>query len=644
MKESFWAYFVISFGIVIVVIMLFINNMTTTTEEDFYLARELMQSSMIDAVDYGTYRTTGRLVMSKQKFMEVFLRRFAESVTNNKTYQISFYDIYEEPPKATVRIRTTAGASLKTEAFDVNLDTIQSGILETIYGAGKITAEPNMYTLTYDSNGGTTCFPATVTVEKDKTWGTLCSPTRDNHTFKEWNTKQDGTGSKITSSSIATGSLTVYAQWKKIDTSVTTYTLTYDSNGGSECSPSSITVEKDKAWGTLCSPSKSNYTFKEWNTKKDGKGSKITSTTKATKSLTVYAQWKKIDTSVTTYTLTYDSNGGSKCSPSSITVEKDKAWGTLCSPSKSNYTFKEWNTKKDGKGSKITSTTKATKNLTVYAQWTGSSISFTVKHYKKNAGVSTYTLADTETKSVTIDTTITLANYKKSYTGFSYYGGSTSGGTSGPGSLITTKKISSGNVTINLFYNRAKYKLELEKGTGISAVSGTGTYEYGASVKINAATQSRYQWSGWTKTSGTSPKTFSTRNKSQTIVMGAGDVKLKANATRVYSGCTCGTTGVEWTYHTESCQANKSCTYVCNNYGQAVINADCNTTCTLKYDSKGGSSCGNNTGGCGRKITSLCTPTRNGYRFDGWYTSASGGTKLTSVTLDQDTTIYAHWK
>jgi uncharacterized repeat protein (TIGR02543 family) len=566
MKESFWAYFVISFGIVIVVIMLFINNMTTTTEEDFYLARELMQSSMIDAVDYGTYRTTGRLVMSKQKFMEVFLRRFAESVTNNKTYQISFYDIYEEPPKATVRIRTTAGASLKTEAFDVNLDTIQSGILETIYGAGKITAEPNMYTLTYDSNGGTTCFPATVTVEKDKTWGTLCSPTRDNHTFKEWNTKQDGTGSKITSSSIATGSLTVYAQWKKIDTSVTTYTLTYDSNGGSECSPSSITVEKDKAWGTLCSPSKSNYTFKEWNTKKDGKGSKITSTTKATK------------------------------------------------------------------------------NLTVYAQWTGSSISFTVKHYKKNAGVSTYTLADTETKSVTIDTTITLANYKKSYTGFSYYGGSTSGGTSGPGSLITTKKISSGNVTINLFYNRAKYKLELEKGTGISAVSGTGTYEYGASVKINAATQSRYQWSGWTKTSGTSPKTFSTRNKSQTIVMGAGDVKLKANATRVYSGCTCGTTGVEWTYHTESCQANKSCTYVCNNYGQAVINADCNTTCTLKYDSKGGSSCGNNTGGCGRKITSLCTPTRNGYRFDGWYTSASGGTKLTSVTLDQDTTIYAHWK
>ena len=55
MKESFWAYFVVSFGLVIVVIMLFINNMTTTTEEDFYLTREIMQSSMIDAIEINTY-------------------------------------------------------------------------------------------------------------------------------------------------------------------------------------------------------------------------------------------------------------------------------------------------------------------------------------------------------------------------------------------------------------------------------------------------------------------------------------------------------------------------------------------------------------------------------------------------------------
>lgn len=135
MKHSFWGYFVVLCGIVIVVILLLVQRMTSTSEEDFYLAREVLESSMIDAVDYGTYRTTGRLVMSEQKFVEVFIRRFAESVTNNKTYELDFYDIYEEPPKASVRVRTSSGdtANIKDTVFDVNLDTLVSGILETIY-------------------------------------------------------------------------------------------------------------------------------------------------------------------------------------------------------------------------------------------------------------------------------------------------------------------------------------------------------------------------------------------------------------------------------------------------------------------------------------------------------------------------------
>ncbi len=40
----------------------------------------------------------------------------------------------------------------------------------------------------------------------------------------------------------------------------------------------------------------------------------------------------------------------------------------------------------------------------------------------------------------------------------------------------------------------------------------------------------------------------------------------------------------------------------------------------------------------------LPTPTRTGYTFDGWYTSASGGTKITSgSTITANTTLYAHW-
>ncbi|MBR5562147.1 MAG: InlB B-repeat-containing protein [Clostridia bacterium] len=40
----------------------------------------------------------------------------------------------------------------------------------------------------------------------------------------------------------------------------------------------------------------------------------------------------------------------------------------------------------------------------------------------------------------------------------------------------------------------------------------------------------------------------------------------------------------------------------------------------------------------------LATPTRSGYKFDGWYTAASGGTKITTSTvISKNTTVYAHW-
>ena len=134
MKEATWGYMLIILGVVVLAIILLMDRITTTTEEDFYLGREVMEASMLDAVDYGTYRLSGRIVMSEQKFVEVFLRRFAESVTNNKTYQIDFFDIHEEPPKATVRIRTSSGTTtINSDEFEVNLDTLLHGILETVH-------------------------------------------------------------------------------------------------------------------------------------------------------------------------------------------------------------------------------------------------------------------------------------------------------------------------------------------------------------------------------------------------------------------------------------------------------------------------------------------------------------------------------
>ena len=43
------------------------------------------------------------------------------------------------------------------------------------------------------------------------------------------------------------------------------------------------------------------------------------------------------------------------------------------------------------------------------------------------------------------------------------------------------------------------------------------------------------------------------------------------------------------------------------------------------------------------KLSVLPTPTRSNHTFDGWFTAATGGEKVTTDTVfTQDTTIYAH--
>ncbi len=68
---------------------------------------------------------------------------------------------------------------------------------------------------------------------------------------------------------------------------------------------------------------------------------------------------------------------------------------------------------------------------------------------------------------------------------------------------------------------------------------------------------------------------------------------------------------------------------------------------TLTYDANGGDvSTATKALTFGDSYGELPTPTRTHYTFDGWYTSATGGTKVsadTTPTSDENVTIYAHW-
>ena len=132
MKESMWGYLIVGLGVVIIAVLLLVQRFTSTNEQDYFLSREVMKASMLDAVDYGSDMKDGVAVMSREKFVAVFTRRFAESVPADRTYQLDFYDIHEYPPKATVKISTKSGETvIKDDMLDLDINTYITGILET---------------------------------------------------------------------------------------------------------------------------------------------------------------------------------------------------------------------------------------------------------------------------------------------------------------------------------------------------------------------------------------------------------------------------------------------------------------------------------------------------------------------------------
>ena len=140
MKESLWGYWIVVLGISIVGVMVVLHNYTTTSEQDYYLIKEVLEASMNESVDYTFYRDTGRLKMNAVKFTENFVRRFSEVVNINKTYDLNFYQIYEEPPAASVEVVTKTNSSNFGDADtaaneDVNVVNRVSGILYTTKNA-----------------------------------------------------------------------------------------------------------------------------------------------------------------------------------------------------------------------------------------------------------------------------------------------------------------------------------------------------------------------------------------------------------------------------------------------------------------------------------------------------------------------------
>lgn len=199
--------------------------------------------------------------------------------------------------------------------------------------------------------------------------------TRKGYTFSGWNTKSDGTGTayanNVDGSKLSKkngSSVTLYAQWKKKN-----YTITYNLNGGtnSKQNPSKYNIKT--ATITLKNPTRKGYTFKGWYM--DSKYKNPISQIKkgSTGNKTIYAKW-----SANKYTVKFDANNKKATGKTKLmTCNYGKKYTLKANGFKrKGYTFKGWNTKKNGKGktyknkAKIKNlTTKSKGKVVLYAQW-----------------------------------------------------------------------------------------------------------------------------------------------------------------------------------------------------------------------------------------------------------------------------------
>ncbi|MED9979077.1 MAG: DUF5411 family protein [Bacilli bacterium] len=143
MKWSFTSVGLIVFALVGLTILILFQNITTGNENDYYLLKEVTEASMIDAIDMKHYKETGELKIIKDKFVESFTRRFAEStVFTSSKYTINYFDIMEEPPKVTVSINTGIGEyTIYQDTSDYHVANTLSAILEYYGKDGSKTGE-----------------------------------------------------------------------------------------------------------------------------------------------------------------------------------------------------------------------------------------------------------------------------------------------------------------------------------------------------------------------------------------------------------------------------------------------------------------------------------------------------------------------
>ncbi|GEM_PF-1866968 len=207
----------------------------------------------------------------------------------------------------------------------------------------------------------------------------ITTPTRNGYKFKGWYADRESMESQKLEPGVIAEAWSYYAQWED-----NTYKIVLHNN---ETPEKTVTIENVKyaqfvpLSGKTFTSSDSGKILAGWNTRANGEGMEFAANESVDK-LTVedggtvhlYAMWQKPDVIIN-----FESHGGTEISPRYYTLKEEEnvPYGNLSEPMKDGYTFMGWYTEAGGQGKKVvtketdpnTETAYVSLSATLHAYW-----------------------------------------------------------------------------------------------------------------------------------------------------------------------------------------------------------------------------------------------------------------------------------
>ena len=227
---------------------------------------------------------------------------------------------YAEPTKAADEYYSYEFSGWQPAITEVNGDATYTA---------TFTKTPVKYTITFDTDGGT--FVDSITAGYGTSITAPANPTKTGYTFAGWDTEIP--------ENMPAYDMTITAKW-----TVNQYTITFDTNGGSDVA--SITQDYGTDITAPANPTRIGYTFAGWDV--------AIPATMPAEDMTITAKWN-----INRYTITFNTDGGNVIEP--ITQDYGTAIEAPADPTKEGHTFTGWDTE-------IPATMPA-ENMTITATW-----------------------------------------------------------------------------------------------------------------------------------------------------------------------------------------------------------------------------------------------------------------------------------